>query len=114
MATAPGRRSFAAMNSLRAVRSRRRQVVIAGGGVGAVEAALALRALAGDLPGIELVAPEREFLYRALTVPLERLDRSHAVRHRQDAISEVDAAARRVRLRSGDEIAYDALVVAVG
>ena len=103
-----------------------RHIVVAGGGVGAIEAALALRALGGDLPGIDLVAPEREFLYRAmtvaepfghgraLTVPLERLERSHAVRHRQDALSAVDVEARRARLRSGEEIAYDALVVAVG
>jgi sulfide:quinone oxidoreductase len=84
-------------------------MVVAGGGVGAIEAALALRALGGDLPGIDLVAPEREFLYRAmtvaepfghgraLTVPLERLERSHGVRHRQDALSAVDVEARRAR-----------------
>lgn len=102
------------------------EVVIAGGGIAAIEAALALRALAGVSLGIELVAPQRDFVYRALSVaepfgqghpltfPLGTLEALHGVRHRQDAVAGVEPARRRVLLRSGATIAYDALIVAVG
>ena len=44
------------------------KVLIAGGGVAALEAALALRALAGDLVDVELLAPEHHFWYRPMSV----------------------------------------------
>ena len=44
------------------------RVLIAGGGVAALEATLALRALAGDRVEIELLAPDVNFLYRPLSV----------------------------------------------
>ena len=44
------------------------RVVIAGGGVAALEAALALRALAEDRVSVELLAPETQFWYRPLAV----------------------------------------------
>ena len=44
------------------------RVVIAGGGVAALEATLALRALAEDRISIELIAPEPDFVYRPLSV----------------------------------------------
>ena len=44
------------------------RVLIAGGGVAALEAALALRALAEDRVSVELLAPEPEFWYRPLAV----------------------------------------------
>ena len=43
-------------------------MVIAGGGVAALEATLALRALAENRISIELVAPEPDFVYRPLSV----------------------------------------------
>jgi sulfide:quinone oxidoreductase len=43
-------------------------IVIAGGGVAAVEAVAALRALAGPLPRITVMAPEAEFAPRAAAV----------------------------------------------
>jgi hypothetical protein len=43
-----------------------RHVLIAGGGVAALEAALALRALAEDRVRVELIAPEPRFWYRPL------------------------------------------------
>jgi sulfide:quinone oxidoreductase len=46
----------------------RRHVLIAGGGVAALEAALALRDLAGDRVRVELLAPEPRFWYRAPSV----------------------------------------------
>ena len=45
-----------------------RRVVVAGGGVAALEAVLALRALAGSIPSIELIAPVEEFTQRASSV----------------------------------------------
>jgi aspartate oxidase len=42
-------------------RGSRVQVLIAGGGVAALEAALALRALAEDRVSVELLAPEPQF-----------------------------------------------------
>ena len=43
-------------------------VLIAGGGVAALEAALALRALAPELVSVELLAPEPHFWYKPLSV----------------------------------------------
>jgi sulfide:quinone oxidoreductase len=102
-----------------------RRVVIAGGGVAGLEAALALRDLAGPRVQLTLVAPERRFVYRplsvgepfalgaaqsvALDVVAHDLD-AHLV---HDALAEVDAERRVARLREG-EIGYDTLLVATG
>jgi sulfide:quinone oxidoreductase len=101
-------------------------VVVAGGGVGALEAVLALRALAGDRVTLELVAPEMEFVERPLAVaapfeaatperlPLARLEATHGVRHRRDRLVGVNASRRLVRLADGGDVPYDVLVVATG
>jgi sulfide:quinone oxidoreductase len=101
-------------------------VLIAGAGVGGLEAALALRALAGDAVPIALIAPQTEFTSRALsvaepfasdaelTVPLRRLQETHAIVHRRDALSSVRPAVREIVLRSGETLGYGALVVAIG
>ena len=52
----------------RGARDSRMRVLIAGGGVAALEAMLALRALAADRVSVVLVAPDREFVYRPLAV----------------------------------------------
>lgn len=102
------------------------EVVIAGAGVGGLEAALALRDLAGERVSIILLAPEDEFVYRPLAVrepfaygpaqrfALEPIARDIGVRLRRDAFSWVNVAGRRVHLDSGEEIGYDALVLALG
>jgi sulfide:quinone oxidoreductase len=54
--------------SVPSTRSDRAHVLIAGGGVAALEAALALRALAEDRVSVELLAPEPRFWYRPLAV----------------------------------------------
>jgi sulfide:quinone oxidoreductase len=51
--------------------------VIGGGGVAAVETLLALRALAGQRVDVTVVSPERELLYRPVTVA-EAFDRAQA------------------------------------
>src|SRR5437660_1245003 len=47
---------------------RRPRVVIAGGGVAALETLLALRSIAGTSVRITLVSPIRDFHYRPMTV----------------------------------------------
>ena len=53
----------------------RYRVLIAGAGVAALEAMVALRALAEEKVDIELLAPDRDFFYRPLAVaePLARI-----------------------------------------
>ena len=53
---------------LRSVRPPRPRIVIAGGGVAAIEALLALRHLAGEQVAITLLAPERRFVHRPSSV----------------------------------------------
>src|ERR1700690_1304529 len=95
-----------------------KRVVICGGGVAAVEALLALRALIQVGIELHLVAPNRHFVYQPLAVAaafgLAELCGEQDARLHEDALESVDAHARRVRLASGEELAYDALVVAVG
>jgi len=105
----------------------RLHVVIAGGGVAAVESLLALRDLAGHRVEITIVSPEREFLYRPVTVA-EAFDRGEAhaypldeiVRYEGggeliwDRLESVDAAECVAVTRSGARVPFDALVVAAG
>ena len=79
------------------------RVVIAGGGVAALETALALRDLAEDSVSVELVAPEEEFTYRPLAVaepfrvgevrrfPLAKLVAATGAELRRGAVVRVDA-----------------------
>jgi sulfide:quinone oxidoreductase len=103
----------------------RTHVLIAGGGVAAIETALALHALAGSRVAIELLAPAGEYVERpssvlspfggppAPRVPLDRLPMLGVVRHR-GALAEVDADRRQVRTTDGGRLSYDRLVVATG
>src|SRR5215210_5632180 len=102
------------------------RVVIAGGGVAGLETLLALRALAGDRVELTLVAPDDEFVYRPLAVeerfPVQRVRRApvrdaarHAgAAHAATTIEAVDADRHAVSTSDGDELHYDALVLAVG
>ena len=102
------------------------RVKIAGGGVAALEAVLALRDLAGDRAEVELIAPDPEFTLRALSVaqPFDasephRLDvaefcREHGVGFRADGLAEVWGEQQRLLTLSGEEVFYDALLIAFG
>ena len=101
-------------------------MLIAGGGVAGIEAALALRDLAADRVELKLLAPNSEFLYRPMTVrepfsfgEAERYPLREAVGYVggeliEDRLAAVDAAARTVRTESGAELRYDALILGLG
>jgi len=106
--------------------SDRFRVLIAGGGVAALEGALALHDLGGERLAVTLIAPEREFRYRPMAVrePFAyRAAERHSVREVADAagaelladrFASVDAAARVVHTESGARLDYDALLLALG
>ncbi len=107
-------------------RRPRPRIVLAGGGVGAVEAALALRELLDGVVRIDLVAPDDAVVYRpqavaepfgyaaARRLPLARLAETHDVHHVRDVVEEIDPVHRRVRLGRGEWTDFDALLVATG
>ena len=92
------------------------QVLIAGGGVSALETLMALRDLAGERVAITLIAPETTFTYRPMKVAepfnqghaheygLTEIARDHGARFIHDSVAEVtyvagmDAARRDGRL----------------
>ena len=102
------------------------RVVIAGAGVAALETALALRALAGDLVSVELVAPEVEFTYRPLAVaepfrvaevrrfPLSTLVAATGATLRRGAVARVDPDEKVALLEDGEALEFDAFVLASG
>jgi sulfide:quinone oxidoreductase len=104
----------------------RPRVVIAGGGVAGIETLLALRDLAGDRIEIEIVAPEREFVYRPLAVAgpfdlgdpprfnIDEIARDNDATHHEDAIVAVKPAQHIAMTRSGVGVLFDALVVTSG
>jgi len=103
-----------------------RRVVIAGGGIAAVETLLALRSLAPTQLDVVVVAPNEDLHYRPLTVN-EPFSEPRARRYRLQPICDdlgavlhtarvqaVDRGRREIATGSGERIAYDALVLAVG
>lgn len=102
-------------------------VVIAGGGVAAIETLLALRELARERVDVSLLSPERSFLYRPVTVA-EAFDRGEARSYDleeileqtgggqlvSDALAAVEAEERIAVTRSGSRIHFDSLVIAAG
>jgi sulfide:quinone oxidoreductase len=103
-----------------------RHVLIAGAGVAALEAALALQALAAGEVSLELVAPEAEFTYRPLAVtepfgagkvkrfPLQKLAEAAGARLRAGSVAAVDPGRKVVTLENGQELTYDILLLALG
>src|SRR4051794_19076081 len=107
-------------------RTRTPHVLIAGGGVAGLEAALALRELAGDRLAVTLLAPDRHFTYRPLSVG-EPFGLGHATRYElqaigadrgfavvRDTLAAVEPHAHREVTQDGDGIVYDRLLLALG
>jgi sulfide:quinone oxidoreductase len=110
------------MNARRAATN----VLIAGGGVAALEAALALRALAQHRVAVELLAPEPAFWYRPLAVAepfglaevkhfgLPELAAAAGAVFTLGALASVDTGRRIAHTSAGMPIPFDMLVVATG
>jgi len=98
------------------------RVLIAGGGVVALEAALALRSLAGERVRAELLAPTTTFAFRPASVrtPFGGADAVEigfgriAIEHHRGALAAVDPQRHVVRTTDGGELPYDRLIVATG
>jgi sulfide:quinone oxidoreductase len=102
------------------------KLIVAGGGVAAVEAALAVRELAAGRVEVELLAPRREFVYRPFAVgepygvasvlryDLAALAAACGASFRLAGIVSVDAGARQVIARDGARFAYDFLLLCPG
>ena len=106
--------------------SGRERVLIAGGGVAALEALLALRILGGDRLEIELLAPDPQFAYRPASVA-DPFGRGGETRFDLDAIVAEQGASRTpsalaavrpedhvVVTDADEELHYDHLLVAAG
>ena len=102
------------------------KVVIVGGGVAALEGALALQDLAGDRVSLQLLAPNAEFIYRPMTVrepfayaparhyPLDEIARDVGAELIADEFSWVDPAQQIAHTAQGRELPYDALLLGLG
>jgi sulfide:quinone oxidoreductase len=103
-----------------------KKVLIAGAGVAGLEAALALRALAEERVSVELVAPGPDFVYRPLSVAtpfgvgetqrfsLHGLAEEAGAELTEASVRAVHPERMTVETGDGDEIAYDALLLALG
>jgi sulfide:quinone oxidoreductase len=102
------------------------RVLIVGGGVAAIEAALALRDLCGERASVEIFSPGHDFVYRPYAVGepygaarVARYDlanlaaRAGAAFH-PASISFVDAEHREAVTHDGDRHGYDHLILAPG
>jgi sulfide:quinone oxidoreductase len=104
----------------------RQKVLIAGAGVAGLEAALALRDLAGDRVDVALHDPSREFAYRpfgigepygttrAFHYDLGSLSELCGASHHPSAIAAVEPERRIAVGRAGERLPYDQLIVATG
>src|SRR5262245_35953510 len=98
--------------------SDRPKILVAGAGVAALEAILALRARAGHNVDIEMLAPGESFLYLPVTVAeafdagearafdLSEICAEQGVRRHADTLAAVDADARVAYTGSGAELPY--------
>jgi sulfide:quinone oxidoreductase len=103
-----------------------KHVVIAGGGVGALEGLLALQSLAPEPLEISVLTAQRHLTYRALTVaepfggaPPPRIQwsdiaRDRGVRWIPDVVVGARPDAREIDTRDGPPVSYDALLLALG
>ena len=103
-----------------------KDVLIVGAGVGGLETALALRTLAPASVNVRMLAPERHFTYRPLSVgepfgrsrtmqvELARIAQERGFELIRDALDRVEPGKHRVITQDGRRLGYDALVLALG
>lgn len=101
-------------------------VLITGAGVAGLEAALALRAVAGDRVSVELVSPDADFVYRPLAVaapfgvgevrrfPVRQLADGAGASLTEETVRGVDPERSTVETAAGGELGYDLLLLALG
>jgi sulfide:quinone oxidoreductase len=106
--------------------SEKLRVVVVGGGVAALETALALHDLAGELTDVSVIAPNPDFHYRPMTVrepfaqgqarryPLAPIVSDAGASLICDELSWVDPENRIVHTKGDEQLEYDALVLALG
>jgi sulfide:quinone oxidoreductase len=102
------------------------RALIVGGGVAALEAALALRELGSEQIGTTILCPDSEFVYRPMRVrepfaygaarryPLAEITRDIGAELKQDVFKWLDPSSRAVHTEGGDVLEYDALLLALG
>lgn len=102
------------------------RAVIVGGGVAGLEAALALRDLAGERVATTMLVPAAEFVYRPMRVrepfgysearryPLDDICRDIGVDLVRDVFRSLDPDRRIVHTEAGGKLEYDALLLATG
>jgi sulfide:quinone oxidoreductase len=106
--------------------SKKLRVLIAGGGVAALETLLALQALAPEQTETTILAPNQEFVYRPMAVrepfsypaaqrySLAPIVKATGAKLAIDELGWVDPAKRIAHTSVGAELEYDALVLALG
>jgi sulfide:quinone oxidoreductase len=102
------------------------RVIIVGGGVAALETALALRQLAPEHTTTTIIAPNDEFVYRPMTVrepfaytsarryPLQRIASDAGAELIADELAWIEPDERTLHTKTGEALEYDALVLALG
>jgi sulfide:quinone oxidoreductase len=102
------------------------KVLIAGGGVAALEALMALRELAEERLSLELITPTPEFAYRPLAVAepfgfgdvrrydVVRMAADHGAEVNIGSVKRVDTAANHIVTWEGSSLPYDLALIAIG
>ena len=102
------------------------RVLIVGGGVAALEGALALGDLAPDHTDVTVIAPNDEFVYRPMTVrepfaygaarryPLAPIVRGAGAKLLTGELAWVDPNKRTIHTKTDESLEYDALMLALG